>query len=86
MNTTQRNARNAELQRNGWTIDFKNKTLKHSGLFYPFMLTESNLPVKEFEQLREYCEASRHIPFKQFKLNAAGDKLTLIVAEEYNNV
>ena len=86
MNTTQRNTRNAELQRNGWTIDFKNQSLKHSGLFYPSELLNSNLPLQEFEQLREYCEVNRHIPFKQFKLNATSDKLTLIVAEEYKNV
>lgn len=86
MNNTQRNARNAELQSLGWTIDFKNQVLKHSGVFYPFMLTESNLPVDEFERFREYCEQTRHIRFKQFKLNENGDKLTLVVSEEYKNV
>lgn len=86
MNNTQRNARNAELQSRGWTIDFKNQVLKHSGLFYPSELLNSNLSVKQLEQIRVECERTRHIPFKQIVLNQEGTTYYFLSSKSTANV
>lgn len=84
MNDTQRNNRNQKLEDAGWLIDYKAKTLKHAGLFYPWVLVDSNCTISEFEKVRNFCVAYKHEPFKQFLLNTDMNEITFILPAKRN--
>ena len=84
MNDTQRTQRNQKLEDAGWIIDYKAKTLKYMGLYYPWILVDSNCPHSEFEKVVMFCVDYKHEPFKQFLLNTDMNEITFILPAKRN--